>query len=169
MQFQDLVFYIAAFLLLAASAGAVMLRNIIYAAVSLLFCFGMAAVLFILLGAEYLAAVQILVYTGAIAVVMVMAIMITKRKQGKMNETNRGGHLAFWAGTAAFPVAFVLFTFFAGVESNPVAGVLVHEQPADYGTAFLSTYLIPFEITAFMLTVAAIAAIVILKGSERSD
>ena len=74
-------FWILAIVAIAAALGVVLIKNVFRAALSLVLCFVMVAGLYVTLSADFLAAVQILVYVGAISVLIILAIMMTREVQ----------------------------------------------------------------------------------------
>ena len=77
----DFAFWIMAIVVVAAALGVIFLRNVFRAALSLVLCFITVAGLYITLSADFLAAIQILVYVGAISVLIILAIMMTREVQ----------------------------------------------------------------------------------------
>ena len=82
-------FFIISFVSLASAVMVVITRNIIYAALALLLSLGGVAGIFVLLLAEFLALVQILIYGGAIVIVMLFAIMLTRRQEFEVTTEHR--------------------------------------------------------------------------------
>jgi NADH-quinone oxidoreductase subunit J len=166
----DLVFLAVSFVTVLSALGVVFFRNIVHSALSLVVTFLGVAALFITLEAEYLALVQVLVYGGAVSVLIVFALMLIQR--GSVKETNMFGRLA----VPAFFTAFAVFALIGWslLQKNWV--VKAGQTPAAAGNAvfsiaevMLARYVFPFEIAAVLLLVAMIAAIVIgkeVKGTK---
>src|SRR5512136_1487602 len=76
---QSIAFWILAFLTVIAAAGVIVQKNVFRAALSMIVCLIAVAGIFVLLSADFLAAAQILVYVGAISVVIILAIMLTRQ------------------------------------------------------------------------------------------
>jgi NADH-quinone oxidoreductase subunit J len=141
------------------------LRNPVYSALSLLILFFHVAGLYVTLHAEFLAAVQLIVYAGAILVLYLFVVML-------LNVTQDDRYHSQWQ-IAAFVCVPLLLEFLvllaAGRAASP-AGGLPAGQIADagnntlaIGTTLFSTYLFPFEVASLILLVAMIGAIILAK------
>jgi NADH:ubiquinone oxidoreductase subunit 6 (subunit J) len=158
-----IAFFIMAAFALGGSLGVVVNRNLFHAALYLMLALFGVAGLFVLLEAPFLAAVQVLIYVGAITVLITITIMVTRRIMGVSESTNRQWPLA--AGVSALiaiTLGFVVLDRFAG--KTPVAGV-----PADNilqlgkALADYQGYLVPFEVASVLLLAAMIGAIVVAR------
>ena len=154
--------YFAAVIVMAASL-VVVLRNPIYSALSLLVMFFHVAGLYVTLHAEFLAAIQIIVYAGAILVLYLFVVMLLNVKREE--QFNRQGPVALFLGVVLLTEA-VLLTFSRGFTvAAPVPG---REGSAvgnteSIGEVLYSTYLFPFEIASLILLVAMIGAVILSK------
>ena len=163
-----LVFWLVA--PVSAGAGVAMLfqRNAVHAALFLILNQFTLAVFFVLLDAHFLAAVQVIVYAGAIMVLFLFVIMfLGVDRREALVETIRGQRpLAI--GLAGLLVAEVVAAVRLGVGTAGVAGPL---PPGDNVEAVARTlftrYVFPFEVTSVLLIVAAIAAIVLARRRDR--
>lgn len=151
-----------------AIVGAVMVaafRNIMHAALALMFSFMGVAGLYLLLEAEFVAAVQVLVYVGAIAILIVFAIMLTR---GLM-KTGEPSQNAQWIGAAT--IAFILFIilFFVSVNTAwPQAQrAITTDLIPTLGRELMTTYVFPFEIVSLLLLAALVGAIVIAREKNQ--
>jgi NADH-quinone oxidoreductase subunit J len=148
---------------LGGGLGVVVNRNLVHAALFLvLSLFGIAG-LFILLEAPFLAAVQILVYVGAISVLITITIMVTRRIMGIRESVNRQWPVAAVVAVLAFAtLGFVIVTQFAG--ETPVSDV-PPESVAQLGAQLVSSqaFLLPFEVASVLLLAALIGAIVVAR------
>lgn len=136
----------------------------ISSALSLVGVMGSLAVLYLLLGGEFLAAVQLIVYAGAIMVLFVFVIMLLNA--GAEKKTSKSALRA----TVSVPV---LFTFLALgaylIQSNVPRGEVVKfgeymgGTPLNIGRALFTTYLLPFEITSILILIAILGAIVLAR------
>jgi NADH-quinone oxidoreductase subunit J len=147
-----------------ALVGAVMVatfRNVFHAALALMLSFMGVAGLYLLLEAEFVAAVQVLVYVGAIAILIVFAIMLTR---GLMT-TGEASQNAQWIGAAT--VSFILFIllFFVAVNTAwPQAQrAITTDLIPKLGQELMTTYIFPFEIVSLLLLAALVGAIVIAR------
>lgn len=151
---------LAGFTLLCA-LGVVASRNLFHSAIWLIGAFAGVAGIYWLLEAEYLAIAQILIYIGAIATLIVFAIMLSRGMMlGRTSMNN------FQAGISAL-VAVLLFVLLAFVllQVNwPVVEQAVAADPIpQIGEAFVTTYVIPFQLIAVLLSVALVGAIMIAR------
>jgi len=156
-----IAFWIMAVVAVVSALGVVFLRNVFRAALSLVLCFITVAGLYLTLSADFLAAVQILVYVGAISVLIILAIMMTREVQ-QGSPANR-------MKIPAFLVAVVLLgimIFTVTKTSWQIAG----EAPLSPTTVPLATklfsesgFILPVEIAAMLLLAAIIGAIVIAR------
>ncbi len=158
------IFLLMAAFALGGSLGVVVNRNLIHAALFLILAlFGMAG-LFVLLDAPFLAAVQILVYVGAISVLITITIMVTRRIMGTTENLNRQWPLAaVVAALIAGTLGFVLLSRFSGVEA---AGDVPATYIAQMGSALVDYrqgYLLPFEVASVLLLAALIGSIVVAR------
>lgn len=165
-------FYVIAVLLVGSSLAVVMLRNIVHAALFLALVFGAAAGVYVLLNAEFIAIVQILIYAGAVTILVLFAIMLT---QNAMSRTSSpfSGQTWLAAVIALALAAGLIFTVGSGemVVANPNASANLVNAINGGGSVtrigqllyspFAYSYVLPFEIASVVLLVAIIGAIVI--------
>jgi NADH-quinone oxidoreductase subunit J len=154
-------FWIMAVVIVAGALGVVFMRNVFRAALMLILCFIAVAGLYITLSADFLAAVQILVYVGAISVLIILAVMMTR-------EVQRGSPV----NKIEIPAA-VVATVLLGILVYTVANTnwqIAAEAPLSPTTAPLATrlfsengFILPVEIGAVLLLAAIIGAIVISR------
>jgi len=153
-------FFFAAGVLLPALL-VVLSRNLLHCALWLLPCLASVAGLFLLLGAELLAAIQILVYCGGIAVLILFAIMLTRGLGDPDVRAINQQLLWGFAGAAAF-AGLVLHML--SRESWPaVAAVNRGDITGRLADALLSPYLLAFELSSVILLVAMVGAVVIAR------
>ena len=161
---QGILMYIAFFALagltLLAALAVVALKNLFRSALALVVAFIGVAGIYFLLQAEFLAVVQILIYVGAITVLIIFAIMLTRRLMEQ--------HLVQFTGKwwVAAPLAFALFAMIALVAYSTTwllrpREALPSDAVAALGTRLMTTYLLPFEIASVLLLVALVGAIVV--------
>jgi NADH-quinone oxidoreductase subunit J len=162
----DVPFYLLAALAFAGALGAVTLQNTARALLSLVVFFAGIAGLYLILRADFLAAVQILVYVGAVAVLIVFAIVLTRTGQGKDEDGDAAhprstgmrmvGALAA-ALTGAILVSVV--TRWSGMKGAPPGGRDMNAE--QIGESMMTTFVLPFELASLLLTAALIGAVVI--------
>ena len=154
-------FWILAVVMILAALGVVLLRNVFRAALSLILCFLMVAGLYITLSADFLAAVQILVYVGAISVLIILAILMTREVQ-RGSPPNR----------LQFPAFIVTILFFEVLVLTVIntPWQISSTPPLAPTTASLATllfgeggFILPVEIAAVLLLSAIIGAIVLAR------
>lgn len=156
-----IAFWILAVVAVLSALGVVLLRNVFRAALSLVLCFITVAGLYVTLSADFLAAVQILVYVGAISVLIILAIMMTRDVQ-RGSPSNKMKIPAFVV--AAVFLAVLIYTMVN--TSWQIAG----EAPLTPTTAPLAVklfseggFILPVEIAAVLLLAAILGAIVITR------
>ncbi len=154
--------YFAVVIVMAASL-VVVLRNPIYSALSLLVMFFHVAGLYVTLHAEFLAAIQIIVYAGAILVLYLFVVMLLNVKREE--RFNQQGTVALFLGVVLLTEAVLLtvsrgFTVAAPDPGREGAAVGNTES---IGEVLYSTYLFPFEIASLILLVAMIGAVILSK------
>jgi len=162
------------FAALAVGSGLVVVahRSVIYSTLALVLTLFSMAVLFVLLGAPFLGALQILVYAGAIVVLFLFVIMLLNVQKEETAHIDRGVQ-GWTAGLAAvvFLGMFWLAFWRSGLRiSGPAPAALTAEQVSLKGLArvLFGEYLLPFEIVGLLLLVAVIGATVAARrpGSE---
>ncbi|MCS7221309.1 MAG: NADH-quinone oxidoreductase subunit J [Anaerolineae bacterium] len=152
----------------AATLGAALLvvtsRNLFHSALFLTASFFGIAALYILLEAEFLAVVQVLIYVGAIATLIVFAIMLSRGGlRDVASPMNDQWLLVAIGALALFAVltALIQQIVWPVTEAKPAADIL-----AGLGRAFMGPYVIPFEVASVLLVVALIGAILIAREKE---
>lgn len=173
----QIIFGLLAALIIGSAVLVVTVRNIIHAALWLIACFFGVGALYLLLEAEFIAVAQVLVYVGAISILMLFAIMLTRQTDTAKYMVS-GWRLWVTAMVCAALFAAVLVpTLFNQQWNVPPAPVFAEgvtpppEQlagAADLGRGFVFEYMLQFQIAGVLLTVALIGAIVI-AFEERSQ
>jgi NADH:ubiquinone oxidoreductase subunit 6 (subunit J) len=160
-----LVFWILAIVILVSGFMVVSLRNIFHCAMFLIVCLSGVAGIFILLGAEFLAAAQVLIYVGAVAILMVFAVMLTSQLASKrIVMTNEKAGVALLACVVfAVGVLFLIkVTTKAGVWQMAQAA-LPDDNVLVIGKLLMTTFMLPFEVISIVLLAAMIGAIVLAR------
>jgi NADH:ubiquinone oxidoreductase subunit 6 (subunit J) len=161
---QSVIFAILAGITLGSALMVVTSRNLLHSALWLIASFFGITGVFILLQAEFLAVVQVLIYIGAISMLIIFAIMLTRRimdpQQPRFNSQ--------WGIVGGF--AALLFVGLAAVVTRVAWPVAAGEVPADaiaqLGVDFVGIYAVPFEVASVLLVVAMIGAIIIARERE---
>ncbi len=147
----------------------VTLRNPVYSAMSLLIMFFHVAGLFVLLNAEFIAAIQVLVYAGAILVLYLFVVMLLnlKREERYHRQYLLG---AFLGAVILTELVLILFrtTFQSAVGSYTPEQIQTIGNTEAVGKALFTTYLLPFEVASLVLLAAMIGAIVLAKRVVQS-
>jgi NAD(P)H-quinone oxidoreductase subunit 6 len=169
-------FFMLSFVTIASAIGVVVARNLVHAAMLLALCFVAVAGIFILLNAEFLAAVQVLVYAGGVVTLIIFAIMLSENITGeKAVVHNRQSVTALGISVmmAIVMVAILLYDqngYFVG----PTRWALPPERnefPTSantllIGRSLMSTYTLAFWIASIILTVAMIGALILAKAEK---
>jgi len=167
MSVTQAVFFLLAAFTLAAALLVVLARNIVHCAIALVFTFFGVAALYILLNAEFLAAVQVLLYVGGITILLLFAIMLTSRisAQGAkiMNE-----QVGISALAVCIIFALMVFANLKGLVPG-VAPPAVSYTTASLGRLLLTTYVLPFEAVSVLLLAAMVGAIILAKREREKD
>ncbi len=155
-------FWVLAVVSVAAALAVVFLRNLFRAALFLVLCFFTIAGVYVILSADFLAVAQVLIYVGAIAVLIIFAIMLTRDTQ----HGNPSGRLQLPA--LLMGLLFLLVMVFVVVNTNwqIVAGIPNEPTTSAIAQALFSMeegFVLPFEIAAALLLAAIIGAIVLVR------
>ncbi len=160
---QQVVFMGIALLTVVGSLAVVLARNLFHSALGLVAAFFGAAGVYIIAEAEFIGVSQVLVYVGAISTLITFAIMLTRGMMfGATSPRNRQ------SGTAAIITSLtfiVLMALMNGIKWPQASEPIVDGQAiiAGLGRAFVTEYVIPFELLALLLLVALAGAIVLAK------
>lgn len=163
MNVSQVVFIILSIAAVAGAAGVVISRNLFKAALFLVLSFVGVAGFYVLLEAELLAMIQILVYVGAIAILIIFAIMLSQRMMSPQYDPRNEQ----WAG--ALFVAVALFAVLIFVLLRVDWPVTQAQVPGDaislLGQSLVSPdyYLLPFEVASVLLLVALVGAVIIAR------
>ena len=158
------VFFIFAILAIASAWGVVTSKNIMHSALYLALSFSGVAVLYVLLNADYLAAVQLLIYTGGIAIMVVFAVMLTLR--GDICASNPDNKVWGWGALIS---TLMFLTIAVVVLTNTDWRILPTPwtgggSATDISLLLLTKFMIPFEAAAVLLTMALVGAVILAKG-----
>ncbi len=159
-----LFFYAIGALSLVGAIGVVASRNVVYSALFLLMALLGVAGLYILLFAEFLALVQVLIYGGAVAIIVLFGLMLTRFRDTPVVLDNPQRPLAAIASIAAF---FVLGVVVTATKWAPKVKELQPVKFGDFGNKLFSQWVVPFEIASLVLLVALIGAIIIARSEDR--
>jgi NAD(P)H-quinone oxidoreductase subunit 6 len=149
-----------------AGVAVVTLRNIIHSAVAMMICFGSLAGMYALLGAPIVAAAQVLIYLGAISVLILFAIMLTQAGDASLPAPyHRQLPVAIVVALAIFGLVL-----WAIIQTDWAAAAEVVAASVDaIAVALFTTYALPFEIISLLLLVAIIGAIYLARRPEEDE
>lgn len=167
MTWVQVLFWLLALVALGSGLLVVTTRNMVHAALWLVVTLGAVAGVFLLLAAEFLAWVQVLIYVGAVVVLLLFALMLTRAPTGPQPDLDARRVLpaALVAGLVGALLVTTVVAGFAGVEVD-VAGAAVGSAEATGATIF-EKWVLPFEVLSVLLLAALIGAIVLSRGEDR--
>ena len=162
----SIVFYAVAALIIFAALKMVLSTNLVHSALFMATAFACIAIIYLLLNADYLAVVQVMVYVGAITILFVFGVMLTKREYiEKSSQFNRYKVYGAIVAAAVF-IVFALnifnakFTLATAVPTDSTINAI--------SSLLLNDYSIAFQVVGVLLLVATIGAIVIGKGVKNT-
>jgi len=165
MNAADLIFFLLAAVAVGSAMFVAFSRNIMYSAFALMGTFLGVAGLYVTLGADFLGAIQVLVYVGGILVLTLFAVMLTHRI-GDVQVSNRAiGRLpALIVAAGAFSLMVT-----AAAQGKWSTKEAVPVEPTTYGIgdALLTTYVLPFELASVVLLTALVAAVMLSRKEIR--
>ena len=156
-------------MLTSSAMGVVLLKNIVYAAFLLGATFISVAGLYLLLNADFVAAAQVLIYVGAVNILILFAIMLVNKRQdyqevkyGTLRNVVTGGVCLGLFGLLAVTVTSTNWAIAPTIAKLPSTMVVI-------GLHFFSDYLLPFELASILLLVSLIGAIVLARRELLPD
>ena len=161
----EIVFYFFAVLIVASAAAVVFARSLIHSAFGLLFTFFGVAALYVFLGADFLAATQMVIYVGGILVLLLFGVMLTHKPYDLNLKSETFQFLPALLVTLAVFIALVTLmtrtAWHKGVERA------AEPTTAAIGELFMKDYILPFEVASIFLLIALIgAAMIVRRRSE---
>ncbi len=164
----ELIFFLLVALIVVATGIAMLLsRNAIYSVLFLVANFAAVAVLYMLLGAPFIALAQVTVYAGAIMVLFLFVVMLLGAERMPEKEHIPGQR---WLAIAVFAVllveAVVIIVLQAGLTDSVSTPMVGFSSPVEIGMALFTRYSLAFELTSVILVVAAIGAILLTKKEK---
>ncbi len=162
-------FLVLAAMMIGAALGVVLLSNIVYSAFLLGLVFISMSGMYILLNAGFVAAAQILIYVGAVNVLILFGIMLVNKREDfvpiKNAWVNQVATAVVCLGLFALLSTMVLATPWAISSATPIGDMAIVE----IGKHFFSDYLLPFELASVLLLMAMIGAIVLARRDYLPD
>lgn len=158
---QNIAFGIIAAIIVVAALRVVTTRNVVHAALYLVVVLAGVGASYFLLAAEFVGVTQVLVYIGAIIVLFLFGIMLTKAPLGVMDDIDSDER---WQGlvVAIALAAIMTYALIDGFEDAELPGTQV-QTTAEVSDSIFSTYLVPFEVISVLLLAALIGAIVLAR------
>jgi NADH-quinone oxidoreductase subunit J len=158
---ENVAFAIIALIIVGAALRVVTTRNVVHAALYLVIVLAGVAASYILMAAEFVGVTQVLVYIGAIIVLFLFGIMLTKAPLGVMDDIDSDER---WQGlVVAIALAGIMtYALIDGFEDAELPGDQV-QTTAEVSDSIFSTYLVPFEVISVLLLAALIGAIVLAR------
>ncbi len=159
----NIIFAVLAILILVSAILVVTVQNVIHASLWLIATFFGVGALYLLMEAEFVAVVQVLVYVGAISILILFAIMLTRNIDEGEQQLYRNWWAAMIVAAALFGLLIVptVLTHRWGVDTEIPGASEQISTARELGRSFMSEYLLPFEVASVLLLVALIGAIVI--------
>ncbi|WP_075983170.1 NADH-quinone oxidoreductase subunit J [Bacillus massilinigeriensis] len=157
-------------LALVAVIGGVLLLNltkVVHMVVALVFTFVSIAGIYIMLSAEFVAAVQILIYSGAITIIMLFGIMLTRHNDESEEKGGLLKRILLFIGVIAFGWAVYIGIY--NLDLAPEASDLHINNTEQIGIALYSKYIIPFELVSVVLLVALVGSIILAKRDDKKE
>ncbi len=163
---EELVFYLCAAVAIVAALTVIVQRSAVYSALALIACFCSVAILFFQLGAEFIAAIQVIVYAGAIMVLFLFVVMLIDPESDAF-ASNRLKKLTI----TAVPLAAILglLLLWAVPAVGPNGSDSSHAATGGIeplARSLFSDYLLPFEVTSILILVAVLGAMVLAKRTD---
>lgn len=160
---QNIAFYLIAALMVVAAVRVVTVGNTVHAALWLVVVLAGIAAQFVLLAAEFIAITQVLVYIGAIVVLFLFGIMLTRTPTGGEDRLDNPRPARVVAGVVAVALAGLLgYTLWDGFRGTELGDMAV-QRTADVGDAIFADNLVSFEAISVLLLAALIGAVVLAR------
>jgi NADH-quinone oxidoreductase subunit J len=161
----QIVFYFFAALTVCSAAVVVFSRNLIRSAFALLFTFIGVAALYVFLGADFLAATQMVIYVGGILVLLIFGVMLTHKVYDMKLKSET---FQFWPGLALVVMVFLtLIVVMLRTTWHTRGTGAMNPTTAAIGELFMKEYILPFEVASVFLLIALIgAAMIVRRRSE---
>jgi NADH-quinone oxidoreductase subunit J len=163
MSYEEVIFYFVAALTVLGGLGVVLARNVVHSALFLIVALLAVAAVFILLSAEFLAIVQVLIYGGAVTILILFAMMLTRVRDmpGALDGPQRPFAALASAAFLALSILAVVSAEWPG-ETEEITVIAF----SDLGDKLFRNWAAPFEVASLVLLVALIGAIILARGEE---
>ena len=163
MSYEEVIFYFVAALTVLGGLGVVLARNVVHSALFLIVALMAVAAVFILLSAEFLAIVQVLIYGGAVTILILFAMMLTRVRDmpGALDGPQRPFAALAAAAFLAISILAVVSAEWPG-ETEEITVIAF----SDLGDKLFRNWAAPFEVASLVLLVALIGAIILAREEE---
>jgi NADH-quinone oxidoreductase subunit J len=158
---QNIVFGILAVTMVAAAFRLVTTQNVVRAALFLAIVLAGAAALYILLAAEFVAWVQVLVYIGAVVVLLLFGVMLTRAPIGR--ESDLDNDQRWLAALVALFLLGALGAVLADAFGDDKIGTITVRRTAEVSDSIFGAYVVPFEVASVLLLAALVGAVVLAR------
>jgi NADH-quinone oxidoreductase subunit J len=159
----QVLFIIFGAVCVAGALNLLLQRHPINSALSLIVVMGALALLFLLLGAEFVAAVQVIVYAGAVMVLFVFVIMLLNAGE---EERTRGSRVAIYLGMPGLIAFFIFMCWAIGANGSALGHARIgsfYVPTQELGIALFREFLLPFEVTSVLILIAIMGAVVLAR------
>ena len=170
----SIAFYLIVALTLTGALGAVLLKNTVHCALAVTLAFAGLALFFLRLDAQFAGFAQILIYIGAVAILIVFAILLTRGSEAPAGGIfSRTWLLGLLIAAAVFAV--LGWSILQSARALPFEAAAPQVSVHDIGEALVGRYVLPLEIVALLLTAATIGAVIValhekeLRAKERAE
>jgi NADH-quinone oxidoreductase subunit J len=158
---QNVVFAILAVVMVAAAFRLVTTQNVVRAALFLAIVLAGAAALYILLAAEFVAWVQVLVYIGAVVVLLLFGVMLTRAPIGR--DTDLDNDQRWLAALVALFLVAALSSVLVDAFGNDKVNAVTVQRTAAVSDSIFGAYVVPFEVSSVLLLAALVGAVALAR------
>ena len=162
---QEYAFLVLALVGTVSAVRLVTAKNVVHAALYLVVTLATVGGVYLVLGAEFVGWVQILIYVGAIVILFLFGLMLTKAPIGRESLDNQQRGLAALVGLAV--LAGLVFLIQDAFHWGDPKMELVHRTTGEVGRSIFHSYVLPFEAVSFILLAALIGAVVLARREDR--
>lgn len=161
---ETIAFFILSMMAISGAIFMIQFSHVIHMSLSLAFTFFSIAGIYLLLSADFLAVIQVLIYAGAITILMLFGIMLTKHR-----EESKGGAGTYFRILSFVTVGVVFAALLTVIYRTPLSGGM--EEVKNFTIFSMSElifkhYVIPFEITSVLLLIALVGAVILARKEE---
>lgn len=164
--FNYFIFFALSSIIILSAICVVCLKNIFHCAIFLCLSFIGVAGIYFFIGAEFLAAVQILIYAGGVAVLILFAVMLTERRTEKKYSHLENKLFSF---SVSFLIFIILVSSILSAGFSVAAVKKIPQSTNILGKILLSKYFLPFEIASVVLLIAMIGAIIFIRKEDKNE